>query len=405
MRQHYLLGAELRNRYIYNQDLIIPYYFQPEVYVFSTDVNRTIMSAQSQIQGFFPYGTGPNLRSIAMETASIPPINVTAEKQLISNLQLMALPNLTQVIPIHTDLETRQFALDSISSCSYYSTLINYRFSEPGLNDIYLQYPDVINTIMQVLGYNQSYAESMALTICDSLVCNQFVNNPIPQGFNETFIKRIQMLENDIIGYVSRQPDFLARLGGTALMNLILADLTAAMNDQNTIDFFFYSGHDTTVATALAYLQLNIPSNPPFASTLIFELTESNSEYFVALKYNDAYQMIPTCPNYNCSFYNFTRYIEFRAIPDIEYVCNFNASSISSTELRYANSKSFHLPGHNDVENNDVKWYFLLPIILYVILIVLLVILLVFNLLMKKRIERKPSTEKNFSLARNMKYQ
>ena len=400
MRQHYLLGTEFRKRYIENLQVITPDYLQPEVFVFSTDVNRTLMSAQSQIQGFFPYGTGPSLRNASLEYTFVPPINVTAEKELIADLQLMALPNLTQIIPIHTDDESRQLALDSISSCSYYGDLLNYRNGLPGLLEILNEYPDVVGTVMQAMNYNKTYAIQMLPIIADSLICNQFVNHPFPPGFNETFFIRVQALLNDYASFVYRQPDFMARLGGSALLSQILEDLTSSANLQTTTRYYIYSAHDTTVSIALAFLQFNVTTNPPYASTLIFELTENNSEYFVAIKYNDAYLLLPTCPTYNCSLYNFTRYINTRAFPDIKNVCSLNMSSISSGDIFNATSHSFHLPGHND-DDEDIKWYFLATIIIYSVLAFILLVLIIFSC--RKTSQQKVSERDPVNLSGSLK--
>ena len=162
MRQHYLLGAELRNRYIIQEQLLVPDYFQPNIYVFSSDYNRTIMSAQSQIQGLFPYGTGPVLRNNISATNSIPPINVTSEENIISQLGLNALPNLTQVIPIHSDDSVRQYALNPSSACNYYNDLADYKMTLPELQEIYNEYEDVITTISQVMSISIPQAQKLS---------------------------------------------------------------------------------------------------------------------------------------------------------------------------------------------------------------------------------------------------
>ena len=54
MRQHFLLGHEMRKRYTGEGNLLDENYNAYEVYVRSTDVNRTIVSAMSHMQGMFP---------------------------------------------------------------------------------------------------------------------------------------------------------------------------------------------------------------------------------------------------------------------------------------------------------------------------------------------------------------
>jgi len=73
------LGVSLRERYVTNTSLFPGFYSRRHVYVRSTDVDRTLMSAESLLEGLFPAGTGPD--------------NANGEP---------ALPNDLQPVPIHT---------------------------------------------------------------------------------------------------------------------------------------------------------------------------------------------------------------------------------------------------------------------------------------------------------------
>lgn len=372
MRQHYLLGAELRQRYIIDQALIVPEYYQPQIYVFSSDYNRTLMSAESQIQGLFPNGTGPLLRSLAMETAAKPPINVTEEAGLIQELGLSALPNLTQIIPIHTDSTIRQFALNPSSACSFYNDLADYKMTLPAVAEIYAKYNDVITAYMNVLGVNQTTAQNMARKISDSLISNVFIGNNLPAGISESVYERGQLLADELKSFQYFEPDLLARLAGTSLMSQVLVDLQNTIGKNTTVRFFLYSAHDTTVSFTLAFLQLNFTLLPPFASTLFFELNEYNNNYFVTLKYNDVYQLIPTCGAINCSIYDFERYVQLRIIPEIETVCGYSIEGVAWGNAELALKADFKLPGHND--NEDLKWYFWVATVSYSVLVFGLII-------------------------------
>lgn len=73
-RQHYLIGSEMRNRYMVKNALLDPLrYRASEVYVRSTDRNRTIESALSQLLGLYPLGHSldDNQTSSALPTISV----------------------------------------------------------------------------------------------------------------------------------------------------------------------------------------------------------------------------------------------------------------------------------------------------------------------------------------------
>ena len=58
-RMLYLLGVKIRKRYVEKYKLLSEQYNPQEIYIRSTDVNRTIESIESLLQGLYPKGTGP----------------------------------------------------------------------------------------------------------------------------------------------------------------------------------------------------------------------------------------------------------------------------------------------------------------------------------------------------------
>ncbi|EDO35543.1 predicted protein, partial [Nematostella vectensis] len=54
MQQEYYLGKFLRNRYMESTNFLNSSYIRNQVYCRSTDKDRTIMSAQAQLNGLYP---------------------------------------------------------------------------------------------------------------------------------------------------------------------------------------------------------------------------------------------------------------------------------------------------------------------------------------------------------------
>ena len=63
MRQHQKFGEMLRRDYI-DRHFLSDNYNESEVQIYSTDRNRTLMSALSQLYGMYPLRKGPKLPNV-----------------------------------------------------------------------------------------------------------------------------------------------------------------------------------------------------------------------------------------------------------------------------------------------------------------------------------------------------
>ena len=61
MRQRYLLGRYSKERYTKTYELLSEDYDPREIYVQSTNVNRTMQSGYSELMGLYPPGKAPQL--------------------------------------------------------------------------------------------------------------------------------------------------------------------------------------------------------------------------------------------------------------------------------------------------------------------------------------------------------
>lgn len=111
LRQHFLVGYRNRIRYMEENHLISKHYDPREVYLISTDTNRTIMSANAQVQGLFLPGTGSNLTENQSEVA-VPPVEkgiYTEEKEALDSQEYATLPNRMNIMPIHNFFTQEHF--------------------------------------------------------------------------------------------------------------------------------------------------------------------------------------------------------------------------------------------------------------------------------------------------------
>jgi hypothetical protein len=70
----YLIGYEMRRRYVVQNQLLSAYYKSTEIYVKSAIEDRTNMMAYSMMVGLYP--NGPTLRYESLEKTAVPPIHV-----------------------------------------------------------------------------------------------------------------------------------------------------------------------------------------------------------------------------------------------------------------------------------------------------------------------------------------
>ena len=78
-RQKYLLGLKRRKIYIEKYGFLNENFDPTEIYVESSDRNRTVMSAAAQLLGMYPLGTGRKLDNQDQINAAVPPFEVATE--------------------------------------------------------------------------------------------------------------------------------------------------------------------------------------------------------------------------------------------------------------------------------------------------------------------------------------
>ena len=126
LRQHFLVGYRNRIRYTKENSLINPEYDPREVLLISTDSNRTIMSANAQVQGLYIPGTGPKLSKDQADIA-IPPVEkdiFDKEKEELDKENYTALPHRMNIMPVHNFfVKEHFFQLESQKNCPKASSI------------------------------------------------------------------------------------------------------------------------------------------------------------------------------------------------------------------------------------------------------------------------------------------
>jgi hypothetical protein len=317
MRMLYLLGA--RNREVYG-NFLSKNYDPNEIYVMSTDTNRTIMSAYSQLQGLYPPSTGPYIPRDREEIA-IPPVEVKDKEAIWEDLNLAALKYATQVVPIHIiQKNTTKYYLNDIwTHCKTYIPNI--------LNNLE---KDSIKTYAK--NYNEKYGKQLKNDLKDynETLMNKFINiyylsDTFTAGYSNGKSYKsledqgINLKEFNITSYEilkMGQWDLLFNdddlFLGTMTMSPLHMEILDWMNTRIQYDnekkgyitykapkMVMLSSHDIDLSAMEAYLfkVFSIQRNyiyPDFASSMYYELHRKDnakgnedSDYFVRIIFND----------------------------------------------------------------------------------------------------------------------
>ena len=99
-RQHFLLGEKVAKIYIDDLKFLPEEYDPKQIFIASTNFNRTIMSGASEILGYYN-NWKHELLTGDEDTDSIPPFPVDGFEQLKRDLDKKVTPQNYQQIPLH----------------------------------------------------------------------------------------------------------------------------------------------------------------------------------------------------------------------------------------------------------------------------------------------------------------
>lgn len=314
-RMHYLLGAHNRKRYV--PKLLSESYNQSEIYVMSTDVNRTLESVSSQLQGLYPPGTGPDLTLQQQENAYPPNIQYKDNmKEEANKLDKKALPNLIELIPIHTfDVKKHTFQLHDKNNC-------------PGAEKAYTESLKRQNITDFIKKLNQTYGEKLITFekdpkqdfLSDYWTTYKYMDSFIADRVNGETMKPLTDLGIDLDDFQKYALDFLwldylgtnfnnyylARVSMTHTMRDILRYMENIKNNTEGVyykpKFVMYSAHDTTIGAFEVFNHLAFNTKveyAEFAENCFYELyTKEDGTFHVRYLMKDKEKFDITFDNF-----------------------------------------------------------------------------------------------------------
>lgn len=294
--QQYILGLQNKERYknFYNTN------FDPrEFLVYSTNLNRTLMSAQAHLAGMFSDQSIP-LTEISNE--SYPPINVS----VTLNGTMNYIP-----VPIHTYEErviggekvielTMNFDRDV--NCPKIKELRDKNKSFPKLNTFIDAFNKNFSTVFKEHFNIQNKLDYSTIHhICDAYISNYFYNVSAVNlyGINKTEFLYI-CYDFETIKQFDVEQGNLSKDAGTISSSSTMRKMIMWMEERITVNntaivsytkpkYVIYSAHDTTLSAMQRFLIDAFNINyiyPPYCSTMHFELRKYNDKFHVEYYFN-----------------------------------------------------------------------------------------------------------------------
>ncbi|XP_035741777.1 prostatic acid phosphatase-like isoform X1 [Vespa mandarinia] len=254
--QHFYMGQWLRNRYSHLlSDLYSPY----DIYIRSTDVDRTLMSAETNLAGLYP----------------------PKGNQIWNAIHWMP-------IPIHTVPESEDNVLSGKKYCQRYNFELDKVLESPEIKKINQDNKHLYDYLTEKTGMNVTSLKDVN-HIYDTLYIEDLYNKTLPEWTKSVFPDKLKPLAAKSFT-ISAYNKILQKLKIGLLFGEIIDHMEKKSRNALVPDrkVWMYSAHDETVANMLMTLDLFYPHCPPYTATILIELrVNSKQEYFVTISYKN----------------------------------------------------------------------------------------------------------------------
>jgi len=284
-KQHVDLGQQLRNLYVNKYKFLEPSLNTSSVWVRSTDVPRTVQSAQALLTGLYPPGT---------VSSSVPVVEIHTMDTALENLWVNE-----NLCPFLYTIEAQIFNTTAwIQEHAKYASLYSK-----------------LQTLLNVSNLPQwgSMADVLAASTCHGF--------SLPAGITEEMFHQVFALASWEINYLWNNGPY-GKLGMGFFINELSNRMINAVNGFDPAKFVLYSAHDSSVGPIIATLGMYDGLWPPYRSHAHFELWRNASgKYFVQVKYNNKVLLPPGCSDVMCPYEQFQNLLNSR-IPNYPGVCS-----------------------------------------------------------------------------------
>eukprot|EP01133_Synstelium_polycarpum_P003485 gene3485-3980_t len=286
--QHLQVGSVFRELYVNKYQLLSPTLDLSEIWVRSTDVPRTLQSAQAEITAMYP-------PSAAGGASSIDVVEIHTMDSYYENMS----PN-TDLCPalnnLYQNITTEQAYISFVTKMS--------------------SVQQQIMTALELTGSAPDWSSFMDLFF--AIQCHDF---ELPAGIDQSIVDSAYQAAIWEMEYQLSFP-MIARLGMSTFLEEIVDNFRMKMDGNITQKLMFFSGHDDSVGPFVNLFGF-LNEWPPYASHVELELwTDSNNDYFLQFKYNGVVHTLPGCSGVMCPIDTFFNLAYEILIPDYYDACH-----------------------------------------------------------------------------------
>ncbi|XP_018046837.1 PREDICTED: prostatic acid phosphatase-like isoform X1 [Atta colombica] len=305
--QHLLLGRWLRKRYSgFLSDIYTPH----DIYIQSTDVDRTLMSAEVNLAGLYP------------------PV-----KNEIWDNNIYWIP-----IPVHTIPAQEDYVLKASKYCPRYKYELEKLLTSPEMENIKKANAKLFAYLTEHSGENINSIRAVE-HLYDNLYIETLYNKTLPQWTKSVFPEELKPLA--ILSFmIEAYNKILQRLKAGPLLGEMIDHMVKKAQHilQPDRKIWIYSAHDETIGNLLMTLNVFDPHPPPYAAVVLIELrTNLKNQYFVTVSYKNTTEepilmTLPGCDTL-CPLNEFINLTKNVVPEDWERECQISRNEISSSDV------------------------------------------------------------------------
>lgn len=286
-QRHYELGQWFRNRY---NGFLPETYSEDDIYVRSTNVDRTLMSGQANLAGLYP----PNENQMWEDGLSWQPI------------------------PVHTMPEDEDDIVAMHKSCPKYDKLKQDLLNSDYVNNLLKANQDLLDLVTEKGGQDCKTLVDVEYFHDTLKIEKEYYNMKLPDWTNSIYPSRTEPLA--VISFTTGAfTEQMARLKTGPFFNHLLTHFRNVIaKNESAQKFLMFPAHDTTVTNLLMAMQSFDYKLAPYAATLIFEVRRADNVEYVNVIYKKDGELINLkvrgC-QWNCPFEDFVKALEPVTVP------------------------------------------------------------------------------------------